>query len=138
MGVIEDKDHLLCGPGAAEGAFEATGDAPVSLPRAPGHRPCFSGFGDLATEGLERDVRRFGPRRIPVFNASIASSSSAVSSKSNTAKCSPILSGRTDFGIAERPCCRCQRSITCAGDLPCATPIAVIVGSWRAFAPPSR
>jgi len=26
--------------------------------------------------------------------------------------------GRTDFGIAERPCWMCQRSITCAADLP--------------------
>ncbi len=38
------KTTFCVGPGAAEGAFEATGDAPVSLPRAPGHRPCLLGL----------------------------------------------------------------------------------------------
>ena len=32
---------------------------------------------------------------------------------------SAIRAGLVDFGITERPCCRCQRSITCAGVLPC-------------------
>ena len=30
-----------------------------------------------------------------------------------------MRAGLTDFGIAERPSCRCQRSITWAADLPC-------------------
>ncbi len=59
-----------------------------------------------------------GPPRTPVSSASIAESSSAVSSKSNTSKFSAIREGVTDLGDHLAACWRCQRSITCAGDLP--------------------
>jgi hypothetical protein len=48
-----------------------------------------------------------------------------------TSKFSAMRSGRTDFGIAERPSCRCHRSITCAGVLPCASAMPRIVGSSK-------
>ena len=41
-----------------------------------------------------------GPPRTPVSSASIAASSSAVSSKSKTSKFSAMRAGVTDFGIA--------------------------------------
>ena len=50
----------------------------------------------------------------------MAASSSAVRSKSKTSRFSAIRLGLVDFGITERPCCTPHRSITCAGDLPCA------------------
>ena len=61
----------------------------------------------------------------------MAASSSAVRSKSKTSKFSAMRCGLVDFGMTERPCCRCQRSITWAGDLPCASAIAPMTGSSR-------
>ncbi len=49
---------------------------------------------------------------------SIAASSSLDNSKSNTLMFSAIGLGLVDFGMTERPCCRPQRSITCAAPLP--------------------
>ena len=69
-----------------------------------------------------------GPPRRPVSRPSIAANSSSVSLKSNTSMFSAIRSGRVDFGIAERPCWRCQRNITCAGVFPCDCPIWPITG----------
>ena len=37
--------------------------------------------------------------------------------------------GLVDFGMTDRPCCRCQRSITWAGDLRCSSAIPVMTGS---------
>jgi len=48
----------------------------------------------------------------------MAASSSLASSKSKTSKFSAMRAGLVDFGIAERPCCRYQRGITWAADLP--------------------
>src|SRR6476620_3616921 len=59
-----------------------------------------------------------GPPRTPVSSASIVASSSGSSWKSKTSKFSRIREVVTDFGIACRPCCRCQRSMTWAGVLP--------------------
>lgn len=70
-----------------------------------------------------------GSLRSPVSRASIRASSSVVSSKLNTSKFAAIRSGLTDLGIAGRPSWRCQRSMTCAGDLPCAAAISPITGS---------
>src|SRR5215212_4247440 len=53
-----------------------------------------------------------GPPRTPVSSASIAAICSPESSKSKTSKFSAMRAGLVDFGIAERPSCRCQRSIT--------------------------
>ena len=72
-----------------------------------------------------------GPPRTPVSSASIAATCSGVSSKSKTSKFSAIRAGLTDFGIAERPSCRCQRSITCAADFPYWRAISSSVGSSK-------
>src|SRR5215216_6266791 len=53
-----------------------------------------------------------GPPRTPVSSASIAAICSLASSKPKTSKFSAMRAGLVDFGIAERPSCRCQRSIT--------------------------
>ncbi len=45
----------------------------------------------------------------------MAAASSSVRSKSKTAKFSAMRCGLVDFGMTERPSCRCQRSITWAG-----------------------
>ena len=37
--------------------------------------------------------------------------------------------GLVDFGMTERPCCRCQRSMTWAGLFACASAIRTMVGS---------
>ncbi|MNT80888.1 hypothetical protein D3C72_2204180 [compost metagenome] len=50
---------------------------------------------------------------------SIAAMSSLDSSKSNTSMFSRMRAGVTDFGITIRSFCRCQRSVTWAGDFPC-------------------
>src|SRR5215216_3083201 len=81
-----------------------------------------------------------GPPRLPVSSASIAASSPAVSSKLETSKFSAMRCGLVDFGMAERPCCRCQQSMTWAGLLACAWAILRMTASWRVLvcAPPSR
>ncbi len=61
----------------------------------------------------------------------MASSWSAVSSKSKTSMFSAIRDGVTDLGMTRRPCCRGQRSITWAGVRPCSAAIACMVGFWR-------
>jgi hypothetical protein len=97
-----------------------------------------SGFGDGSTVGLERDVVELraaahaGVERVQGFELG------GVSSKSNTSKFSAIRSGRTDFGIAERPSCRCQRIITSAGVLPWAAAIALMAGSSKVAVPVPR
>ena len=58
-----------------------------------------------------------------------------VNSKSNTSMFSAIRLARTDFGIAERSSCRCQRIITCAGVLPCTVAIAAMAGSLKVLVP---
>src|SRR6266496_4161731 len=74
-----------------------------------------------------------GPPRRPVSRPSIAASCSPVSRKSKMSKFSAMRCGFVDFGMAERPCCRCQRSITRAGVLPCAVAISPMTGSCRAL-----
>ena len=72
-----------------------------------------------------------GPPRRPVSRPSIAAISSADSSKSNTLMFSAMRLGLVDFGMTERPCCRPQRSITCAGLLPWAVAMSPMTGSSR-------
>jgi hypothetical protein len=74
-----------------------------------------------------------GPPRTPVSSASIAAISSGDSSKSKTSKFSAIRLARTDFGMAEKPCWRCQRRMTWAGVLPYLEASATIVGSSSGF-----
>ena len=75
-------------------------------------------------ECLEGDRRGFGPKAGARVEGVEPAISSGMSSKSKTSKFSAMRAGLTDFGIAERPCCRCQRSITWAADLPCRPAIA--------------
>ena len=49
-----------------------------------------------------------------------------------------MRAGLIDFGIAERPSCRCQRSITWAADLPCWRAISSSVGSSNVLLLPPR
>ena len=80
-----------------------------------------------------------GPPRTPLSSASIAATSSAVSEKSKTSKFSAMRCGLTDFGIAQKPCSRCQRRTTCAGVLPYLAARSVMTGSvsgpWDSSAP---
>jgi hypothetical protein len=70
-----------------------------------------------------------GPPRWFVSRASIAASSSVVSSKSNTSMFSAMRCGLVDFGMTERPSCRCQRSMTWAGLLAWARAMPRMTGS---------
>lgn len=76
-----------------------------------------------------------GPPRTPVFSSSRAVISGALSSKSNTSKLAAIRAEFTDFGIAERPSWRCQRSMTWAGVLPCLAAIWAMTGSSKVLRP---
>ena len=49
-----------------------------------------------------------------------------------------MRTGRTDFGIAERLCWRCQRIMTWAGVLPWAAAMAVMAGSSNVLVPVPR
>src|SRR6185437_11914918 len=80
-----------------------------------------------------------GPPRLPVSSLSMAATSSVVSSKSNTSKFSAMRWGLVDFGMTERPSCRCQRSMTCAGLLEWDSAILTMAGSSRVLVcSPSR
>ena len=60
--------------------------------------------------------------RVPVGQARTASPSRRRRARSRRPRGSPgCAAGVTDFGIATLPSCRCQRSTTCAGVLPCAS-----------------
>ena len=76
------------------------------------------------------------PARTPVSSASMRETSSADSAKSNTSKFSRIRASWTDFGMAENPCSRCQRSTTCAGVFACACAIATTTGCSSGVAAP--
>ena len=126
-------------PGAA-GQVSSTSTAPLfSLAGRPVGGPAVrSGFGDGQAEGLQRDFVGLRAAAHAGVECVQASSSAVVSSKSNTSKFSAIRSGRTDFGIAERPSCRCQRIITCAGVLPWAAAIEAMAGSSKVLVPVPR
>src|SRR5208283_3208339 len=80
-----------------------------------------------------------GPPRLPVSSPSMAATSSVVSSKPSTSKFSAMRRGLVDFGMTERPSCRCQRSMTCAGLLEWDSAILTMAGSSRVLVcPPSR
>jgi hypothetical protein len=49
-----------------------------------------------------------GPPRLPVSSPSMATTSLVVSSKSNTSKFSAMRRCLVDFGMTERPYCRCS------------------------------
>jgi len=71
---------------------------------------------------------------------SMACNSSAFSSKSKTPRFWAMRCAFVDLGLAERLCCRCQRSTTCAGLLGCVAAMAPMVSSsrvlrWSPFSP---
>src|SRR5207248_3202121 len=72
-----------------------------------------------------------GPMRpcSPRSSASIPSTCSSDSSKSEIRKFSSIRSGVVDFGKTTLPCWMCQRRTTWAGDLPVSSAIARIAAS---------
>jgi transposase len=72
-----------------------------------------------------------GPPRRLVSSPSIAVIWSADRSKSKTSMFSAIRLGLVDFGIAERPCCTPQRSMTWAAVLSWASAMLAITGSSR-------
>lgn len=74
---------------------------------------------------------RSGPLRYRCRGRRSPASCSPVSSPSNTSTFSAFLAGPVDFGMADRPCCTCQRSISCAGVPPCALAISPMPGSCR-------
>lgn len=106
-------------------------DTGASLPIPAGRGEDGQALGDGPGEVLQVDLVGFGPPRTPVSSVFRTLISSAVSSKSKTSKFSVISSGRTDFGIALRPSCRCQRIMTCAGVLPRAAAIEAMAGSSK-------
>ena len=97
-----------------------------------------SGLGDGPAEALQGDVAGFGTATHTSVERVEGFELAGVSSKSKTPKFSAIRSGRTDFGMALRPSCRCQRIMTCAGVLPWAVAIAAIAGSSKVLVPLPR
>jgi hypothetical protein len=88
-----------------------------------------SGFGDRSAEALERDDLRLRTAALVGVQAVDPGELVVGELEVEDVEVLRVRCGLVDFGITERPCCRCQRSITWAGDLSCDCAIAPITGS---------
>jgi hypothetical protein len=103
-----------------------------------GFRGVVSGFGDGPAVRLKGDVAWPGAAAHAGVECVQGFELVAVSSKPNTSKFSAMRCGRTDSGMAQRPSCRCRRSITWAGVLPRAAAIEAMAGASKVLVPVPR
>jgi hypothetical protein len=104
----------------------------------PAVRVVRSGFGDGSTVGLERDVVELraaahaGVERVQGFELG----GGELEVEHVEVLCDPF--GPYRLRDPERPSCRCQRIITCAGVLRWAAAIALMAGSSKVAVPVPR
>ena len=94
-----------------------------------GFNGCCSVLRDFTTEGLQRDGIGLGSAAHTGVESIDGREIVGGELEVEDVDVLGDAGGVVDLGITERPCCRCQRSITWAGVLPCVSAMAPITGS---------